>query len=251
MADRRYYAKIDVGYLDNPKIAPLVESDPRAVLLHEWAIFYSRQHGTDGVVPIRLGMRRVCIEQCNEQCPGQCNPQCTVEMLVQSGLLVRIDGSHAEVHDYLEHQDSSESIKRASDKGKRAAEARWGKASPDAPSNASGNASSTATGNASGNAKERRGEESTGPRKRGTRIPYPFEITDAMRAWAVEGAPFIDLDRETSNFVDFWSGKSGQDATKVDWTATWRKWMRTASDRIPPWKRRPESEADPDGWMNA
>lgn len=255
MADRRYYAKLDVGYLGNPKIAPLLEAHPRAVLLHEWAILYSRQHGTDGVVPIRIGLRELWIEacsgQCIEQCGGQCSPECDLGLLLQNHLFEPIDAARVLVHDYLEHQDSSESIKKASDKGKRAAEARWGKASPDAPSNASGNASSTATGNASGNAKERRGEDNSGPRKRGTRIPDPFEITDAMRAWAVEGAPFIDLDRETSNFVDFWSGKSGQGATKVDWTATWRKWMRTASDRVPPWKRRPESEADPDGWMNA
>lgn len=247
MADRRYYAKFDVGYLGNPKIAPLLEHHPRAILLHSWGILYSKQHGTDGVIPFRLGMRELWIDRCSEQCYGhcgtQCSPQCDLGLLVQSGLFEILDDSKAVVHDYLEHQDSSESIKKASDKAKRAAEARWGKAKEDAPSNA--------TSNAGSNAKERRGEDNSGPRKRGTRIPDNFEVTEHMREWATKNAPFIDLDRETANFSDFWSGKSGADATKIDWLATWRKWMRTASDRTPVWKRGQASGPDPDGWMNA
>jgi len=170
MADRRYYARFDVGYLSNPKIAPLLEHAPRAVLLHSWAILYSKQHGTDGVVPIRLGMREVWIDRCSEQCGEQCQPQCNLGMLLENGLLQMVDGATAIVHDYLEHQDSSESMKRASDKGKRAAEARWGKPKDDAPSNASSNAQ----GNASGNAKERRGEESN------------TRSSDSFEAWWLE-----------------------------------------------------------------
>jgi hypothetical protein len=93
--------------------------------------------------------------------------------------------------------------------------------------------------------------EVSAPRKRGSRIADDFEVTDAMRLWAVEGAPFVDVDRETQNFIDFWTAKAGQDATKLDWPATWRKWMRTQSDRVPAWKRPAPVGADPNGWMNS
>lgn len=83
------------------------------------------------------------------------------------------------------------------------------------------------------------------PRKRAARIPDPFEITDAMRHWAVTNAAFIDVDRETQNFVDYWTAKGGKDATKLDWPATWRKWMRTQSDRVPVWKRDQPAAAEP------
>ena len=180
MADKRYYAKIDVGYLGNPKIAPLLELHPRAVLLHSWGVLYSKQHGTDGVIPFRLGMRELWIDRCSEHCGEQCNPQCDLGMLLQSMLFERIDATRMLVHDYLEHQDSSETIKRASDKGRRAAEARWNKPKSDARSNASGNASS----NASGNAKERRGEESNAAFENWW-LHYPKKVSkaDARRAY--------------------------------------------------------------------
>lgn len=73
---------------------------------------------------------------------------------------------------------------------------------------------------------------------RASRIPDGFGVTDGMRSWAAENAPWVvDLDRETANFVDYWTSKSGQAATKRDWLATWRKWLRTASDRVKPWER--------------
>lgn len=139
MADRRYYAKIDVGYLDNPKIASLMDEHPRAILGHLWCILYSRQHATDGVVPMHLAMRHALLDAMH------------VQELVHLDLLEQRDERTLVVHDYLEHQDSAESVKRASDKGRRAAAARW--------SDASGNATSSASSSASGNAKERRGEE--------------------------------------------------------------------------------------------
>src|SRR5699024_2144086 len=44
MADPRYYAKLDVGYFDNPKTAELLEEHPRVLILHLRAITYCRQH---------------------------------------------------------------------------------------------------------------------------------------------------------------------------------------------------------------
>ncbi|OZC55109.1 hypothetical protein CH289_07920, partial [Rhodococcus sp. RS1C4] len=44
--------------------------------------------------------------------------------------------------------------------------------------------------------------------------------------------PNVDLQRETANFVDYWLAKPGKTAEKLDWLATWRKWMRTAQADI-------------------
>lgn len=65
-------------------------------------------------------------------------------------------------------------------------------------------------------------------RKRASRIPDPFILTSAMREWAAEEVPGLDLDAHTREFVDYWRAASGQNASKFDWVATWRNWMRKA-----------------------
>ncbi|WP_186083700.1 hypothetical protein [Burkholderia gladioli] len=42
-------------------------------------------------------------------------------------------------------------------------------------------------------------------------------------AWSGQHALF-----EAEKFRDYWTGKSGKDATKTDWPATWRNWVRNA-----------------------
>ena len=67
-------------------------------------------------------------------------------------------------------------------------------------------------------------------RKRATRIPDNFtpspEVIEAMRA----ECPKVDLEAENRKFVDYWTAKAGKDATKLDWDATWRNWIRRAKD---------------------
>lgn len=79
------------------------------------------------------------------------------------------------------------------------------------------------------------------PRKRsahtprhGTRIPEDFVrtvITPELVRWVQNECPLIDARFHTDNFVDFWVGKTGKDATKLDWVATWRKWMRSEQQK--------------------
>lgn len=71
------------------------------------------------------------------------------------------------------------------------------------------------------------------PDSRGTRIPPDFAVTAEMVAWAREHVPDVDGRRETAKFKDYWEAKSGKDATKKDWVAAWRYWMRGAQDRLP------------------
>lgn len=85
---------------------------------------------------------------------------------------------------------------------------------------------------APGGAVEDGGDEPNRSR-RGARIPDDFTVTPTMIHWAREHAPHIDGRRETENFIDYWRSKTGKDATKLDWPATWRNWMRRAEDRLP------------------
>lgn len=34
-------------------------------------------------------------------------------------------------------------------------------------------------------------------------------------------------------FTDYWQAKTGKDATKMDWNATWRNWIRRAANENP------------------
>lgn len=67
-------------------------------------------------------------------------------------------------------------------------------------------------------------------RKRATRIPDGYmpspDLIETMRA----ECPKVDLEAEHRKFVDYWRAKSGKDATKLDWDATWRNWVRRAKE---------------------
>jgi hypothetical protein len=77
--------------------------------------------------------------------------------------------------------------------------------------------------------------------KRGCRIPADFTVTPEMVAWARDRCPQVDGKLETEKFVNHWQGKSGKDATKVDWPATWRNWMLGAHDRYGPSRASPSN----------
>jgi len=70
-----------------------------------------------------------------------------------------------------------------------------------------------------------------GPTKRGTRLSDDFAVTAAMVAWARDRVPAVDGRLETEKFINYWRSKTGKDATKLDWEATWRNWMLNAAER--------------------
>jgi hypothetical protein len=63
----------------------------------------------------------------------------------------------------------------------------------------------------------------------GTRIPDDFALTAEMIAWGKTKFPAFDGEAETENFIDYWRGRAGAAAEKVDWIATWRNWIRRAA----------------------
>jgi hypothetical protein len=70
----------------------------------------------------------------------------------------------------------------------------------------------------------------SGRTKLARRIPDDFKPSDEMKQWfaAEQLGTVLDAWKEHAKFVDYWRGASGQRATKHDWPATWRNWMRRA-----------------------
>ncbi|WP_375666524.1 DUF1376 domain-containing protein [Bartonella sp. TT121SHDZB] len=65
---------------------------------------------------------------------------------------------------------------------------------------------------------------------RGCRLPADFE-PDCDFALA-EGLPPERVKVEIAKFRDYWKAKSGANATKTDWQATWRNWVRKAIEDL-------------------
>ncbi|WP_273719170.1 MULTISPECIES: DUF1376 domain-containing protein [Bartonella] len=65
---------------------------------------------------------------------------------------------------------------------------------------------------------------------RGCRLPADFE-PDYDFAIA-EGLPPKRVKVEIAKFRDFWNAKAGKDASKRDWQATWRNWVRKAIEDL-------------------
>lgn len=125
MADKRAFAQFDVGYLDNPKIMEVFDASPIAVCMHIASVLYCAQHLTDGFVASGPMTRKVGASTTD------------VSLLTDAGLW-HLTGHECEfcpdvpagkvyVHDYTEHNRTSDGVKRASDAGKRGAQALWEK----------------------------------------------------------------------------------------------------------------------------
>lgn len=147
MTDMRPWAKIDVGYMTNPKTYALRNALSNAssnaggnagacalaLCMHVSSILYASQHRTDGHVPIEL------MKALNQGEDEQ------VEALAEVGMwhleghdcpdCPSVSPGQAYVHDFLDHNTSAKDATEASEKARRAAHARW-----NAPSNAPSNA---------------------------------------------------------------------------------------------------------------
>jgi hypothetical protein len=66
------------------------------------------------------------------------------------------------------------------------------------------------------------------PRRQGTRLPDDWRPSQDLVAAVREERPDVDLRTETAKFRDHWHAKAGKDATKLDWDATYRNWIRNA-----------------------
>lgn len=72
-------------------------------------------------------------------------------------------------------------------------------------------------------------EAKASPKKRGSRLPDDWFLPKSWGEWATsEGYDHETIRAEAANFKDYWTARAGPTATKLDWEATWRVWMRKA-----------------------
>lgn len=66
---------------------------------------------------------------------------------------------------------------------------------------------------------------------KGTRLPINFQMPAEWIEWASTERHWTpkDSQAEAENFRDFWHAKPGADACKLDWRATWRRWVRNSN----------------------
>lgn len=74
---------------------------------------------------------------------------------------------------------------------------------------------------------------------KGTRLSPSFKPPQDWLDFAIDERQWTPKDAadEAANFCDFWWSKPGADASKLDWKATWRKWVRNS--------RRPDGDYRP------
>jgi hypothetical protein len=68
------------------------------------------------------------------------------------------------------------------------------------------------------------------PTKKGHRLAADWYPSKAVIAEMEAECPNVDFRIEHRKFVDYWTDKTGKDATKLDWTGTWRNWIRRAGE---------------------
>ena len=66
---------------------------------------------------------------------------------------------------------------------------------------------------------------------RGSRLVADWILPSSWRDWALEQRPDLNPDATAANFADYWRAIPGAAGRKVDWLATWRKWVR--NERAP------------------
>jgi len=82
-------------------------------------------------------------------------------------------------------------------------------------------------------------------RKRGARLSQDWSPSPEDRAFAKAlGWSESQIDAEAANFRDYWIAKPGAGGTKLDWPATWRKWVR--SSKVKPANQSPSTTSAPD-----
>lgn len=224
MSDRRPFAKIDTGYMLNPKwfqverhlrsrmanaMAPALANAVRVAReAHLASILYCAQNMTDGVFPVRTIKSIVTIQDEAEEA--------AISALFDVGLWINLPDGMAEVHDYLEHQTPAELIEKRSEAGKKGARARWQTDSKSHPV-ANGKTDDTR------NAEEKRREEKREARKRAVSLPKDWTPTDAHTSLASELG--LNLQWEETQFRDKAKAKGW---TYKDWDAAFRNYLRNS-----------------------
>jgi hypothetical protein len=218
MSSDRLFFKLHNGFPEHPKAFELSDKAFRQ-LIEAWC--YCSRNLNDGQLT-------------NAQFLKLFSAKSRKELLTVG--FVKASGFGYEMHDYLEHQQSAEEVEN-----RRTARAMAGSKGGKAKANGLASAKQMQEQTPSKPVADTDTDtdtDTTPPkggvsRKRASRIREDFEVTPEMRLWASNKAPNTDLGLETEKFINFWVAKSGKDATKLDWVATWRNWILNARTSQP------------------
>jgi hypothetical protein len=231
--DTRTYIRVHDGMPDHPKIDALSDGAFR-LLVSGWC--YCSRYLTDGRIPEKVWSRKGNRRSRDE--------------LIREGL-VHLDSAtgDATFHDYLDHQRSAQEVADLRE-SRREAGSLGGKARSKNLASAKANAKQELKQMGSKPVPETETEtevltnvSTLAPRgdakipratSRGTRIPEPFTVDEAMKEWALErGMQPQWVMRQTERFVNYWTALAGAKGVKTDWRATWRNWLLKAQDDAP------------------
>lgn len=231
------WARVDDGWWCHPKVLAL-DLDARGLWIS--ALSWSCQQKTH-VIPAPV----VAMCQGDSHVAGK---------LVDAGLWDDLGGGNYAVHDWEEYQ--SERAKKAAagrEGGKKSGETRRERstdgASDEAETGASTEAGPTRPGPTRPNPSELKSETSSRKRAdRAQRLPddwRPEPEPELVKQLGGQKAAKHEWDK----FVDYWKGVPGAKGRKLDWQATWRNWIRRASEGKggkPGEDSRPPVDYDPD-----
>jgi len=69
--------------------------------------------------------------------------------------------------------------------------------------------------------------------KRGSRLPHDWVLTKSLGEWAQTERPDLNIRQVAEQFKDYWIAQAGQKGVKLDWSATWRNWVRNSKAAKP------------------
>ena len=108
-----------------------------------------------------------------------------------------------------------------SEKASASAKARWGKKDANAlPTQSDSNATHN-TLHITQDTKHKK------ENKRGSRLAQDFVLSKEWIEFCVSQRPDLHPAQTFDQFKDYWTSQAGQKGVKLDWSATWRNWVRS------------------------
>ena len=69
--------------------------------------------------------------------------------------------------------------------------------------------------------------------QRGSRLAHDWVLTKSLGEWAQAERPDLNIRQIAEQFKDYWIAQPGQKGVKLDWSATWRNWVRNSKASKP------------------
>lgn len=200
--------------------ADIVELDPLTRLLYQATWCEADREGRLEWKPRTFKLRYFPGDNCDID--AMCNA------LVSAGLIVLYGDGLAYIPSFGKHQvingRESESTLPTPDLGKNSP-----KASRVTDASRTRTDASRRKEGKEGKGREDASRDAGTSASRGTRLPADWKPSETEMRWAVDARPDLETKTEVEKFRDYWHAKTGQGATKRDWPATWRNWIRNAN----------------------